>query len=131
MTLTTTLHEPVAILSLDGVLDAPAAKEFNAEAQAALHQGARHIVVDLADLKTVSDAGLTGLIRVARHVQKTGGRLALAAANAAVRENLDAVGLRRSFLIFSSVDAAEAELARDLPPSWPDRSQIAATSLCV
>jgi len=54
-------HVPVTVMHVDGNIDSSTHEAFQARAEEAIKDGARHILVDLAHTKFVSSAGLRAL----------------------------------------------------------------------
>lgn len=57
------------VLVLDGRLDAYGAAELDVKLQAAIQQGARDIIIDMADVRYINSSGLRILARAKRHYQ--------------------------------------------------------------
>jgi len=73
---------------------------------AARHLGADDLVVDLGDAETVDSTVLELLLRTARDLGATGGRLAVVSARPSLRRLLGLTLLHRAFGVHSTVDAA-------------------------
>jgi len=85
-------HGGVMLLALQGRLDNENAADFELVIQEALAGGARHLVLDLADLEYLSNAGLRALSRIAKSLNATATSLRVAGASAALRQVFDASG---------------------------------------
>lgn len=110
----------VVVLALAGRLDNDGADEFELAAQEALAGGARHLLVDLASLGYLSNAGLRALAATAKALEASAGTLRLCGPSASLRQVFEASGFGAVFEIDSDRSAA---LARH--PAARERTTLA------
>lgn len=109
MDVTVTVENDVAIITMDGHLDAlsaPHAKEAFREYGA----GAYHAVVDLAKVSFIDSSGLASLISGLKTFRAQGKQFRLAAVQPNVRQVLTLTMLDRAFDIVPDVRAAVASV---------------------
>ncbi len=75
-----------------------------------LNQGERRLVLDFSDLVYISSIGLRVLVLVAKNLEKTKGKLALAAPNQHIYEIFKIAGFTSIFPIYPTCDEAVANL---------------------
>ncbi|HVW85532.1 MAG TPA: STAS domain-containing protein [Bryobacteraceae bacterium] len=106
MQLVTDQFQEVRVVVIPGqTLDASNAKEFKAELNPLLTQGAR-IILDLSALKFVDSSGLGAMLSSLRQVSASGGDLKLCGMNRPVRALFELVRMHRVFEIFNTRDEA-------------------------
>jgi len=99
--------QKVYILRLAGTIDASATEGLDAEFTAAIDGGGQHFILDFSRVEYISSAGLRLMLKLRRAALEGGGRVKVAAARRAIRENvLDALGFSR--LVDLCVDVDEA-----------------------
>src|SRR5918998_2160835 len=98
----------VAVLHLQGELDADTAAELHATLAELLERPVPRIVVDLTDLKFCDSVGLSAFITSKQVIAARGGWLSFAGANPFLNRLMETVGLSRYFAIFPEVDDAIA-----------------------
>ncbi|GAA4594490.1 anti-anti-sigma factor [Actinoplanes octamycinicus] len=109
MRATITEHRPdVAVLHLQGELDADTAEQLRAALAGLLDRPVPRIVVDLTGLKFCDSIGLSTFVISKEVIAARGGWLSFAAANPFLTTLLETVGLNRYFAIFPEVDDAIA-----------------------
>lgn len=100
----------VAVLHLSGWLDGQAEEQLVAAVQLAKDNGARHVLLELGGINTITSAGLRGIqksFRILTPKGETGlGRLKLCNASPKVREVLSITGLLISVPMYESEDIA-------------------------
>jgi anti-anti-sigma factor len=100
----------VAILHLDGWLDAHSEGQLVDEVQKAKSGGATHVLIDLAGVSTITSAGIRGIQRSFALVTPKGesllGRLKLCCAQPPVYEVLNITGILISMPMYEGVDIA-------------------------
>lgn len=94
------------VVTVAGRLDAMTTPDFDACLAAAIDEGNRAFVVDLAQLDYISSAGLRGILLAAKRLRGLEGSLRFAGVRGAVREVFDLSGFGSLFLLADSVDAA-------------------------
>jgi stage II sporulation protein AA (anti-sigma F factor antagonist) len=90
-------HGGVLVLAPSGRLDNDSAVDFELAAQEMLEAGERHIVVDLARLNYISNAGLRVLGKLGKALRTPDTSLRLCGLSAAVRQVFDAAGAAAMF----------------------------------
>jgi anti-anti-sigma factor len=106
MTVECSRRGAVAVVKAAGRMDAESASQFDQACQGAIDGGAKHLVVDLADLQYVSSMGLRSFLSFAKILQKSGGKMALCGMKGLVKEVFDLTHLTPLFPMFDSVEAA-------------------------
>jgi len=99
----------VLVLMPGGRLDNESAVDFELIAQELLAAGERHLVVDLAQLNYISNAGLRVLANTAKALQGPASSLRLAGLGPQLRQVFDAAGFSAMFDIYSDRGTALAE----------------------
>jgi anti-anti-sigma factor len=97
-----------AVVALRGELDLASTPAVASHLLAAVATCGPWVIVDLAGLDDICQAGLGMLVRVREWVRQNGGDLALAAPRASVREILKVAGLADAFPVYPSVEHAFA-----------------------
>lgn len=98
----------VAVLHLQGELDADTANQLHSLLAGLLERSVPRIVVDLSDLKFCDSVGLSAFIISKQVIAVRGGWLRFAGANPFLMQLLETVGLSRYFAIFPAVADAIA-----------------------
>jgi len=96
----------VKIIGLRGRLDASSSPGVEQKLLNLLDQGERRLVLDFSELSYISSIGLRVLIAAAKSLEKTKGRLALAALNNHVREIFRIAGFTSIFSVYPTCDEA-------------------------
>lgn len=94
----------ITLVNARGKLDATSAPEVDGHISSLIKEGAQQVVLDMSGVEYISSAGLRALLGAAKHMQKAGGRLGLAAPPPHVRKILD---LARFSAIVPVFDTAE------------------------
>lgn len=79
-------QDPMAIVALNGRLDAAGAPELETRGKALIQEGSNRLLLDFAQVEYVSSAGLRSLLVLAKAVKSAGGALALCGLVPAVRD---------------------------------------------
>ena len=74
------------VVSVGGRLDAAGAPQLEAHGRAAIDDGAKKLLFDMAGVEYISSAGLRSLLVLAKAAKATGGSLALCGLVPAVKE---------------------------------------------
>ena len=96
----------VKVVGLCGRLDATTCPDVEKRLLTLVDEGEVRIAIDFSGLSYISSAGLRLLMLVAKRVQASGGRLALAALNDNVHEIFKISGLTQLFYMYQTVDEA-------------------------
>lgn len=99
-------HGGVLVVAPAGRLDNESAVDFELAAQELLNAGERHIVVDLAQLNYISNAGLRVLGKLGKALKTSDTSLRLCCLNASVRQVFDAAGAATMFDIRPDLERA-------------------------
>lgn len=102
-------HGGVLVLAPRGRLDNESAAAFELQIQEALGAGERHLVLDLAGLDYLSNAGLRALGRLAKSLNTPSTSLRLAGLSPALRQVLESAGVAVLFDIRANRAAALAD----------------------
>src|SRR5258706_14584744 len=95
----------VYLLAPVGRLDTDSASDLELALQDLDAAGAKHFVIDLAQIGYVSSAGLRVLTALAKSCE-SGGSLRLAGMNAQVKQGFDVAGFTKMFKIYADPKAA-------------------------
>ncbi len=100
----------VVVLALDGRLDLVSAQTLRTAVTETLTAGARHVVVDLADVAFLDSSGLGAMVAGLKAVRERGGELRIAAPGEQALTVLGITRLERVLRPFATVDDALAGL---------------------
>jgi anti-sigma B factor antagonist len=103
----------VKIIGLSGRLDAVTSPGVEERLVSILDQGEKRLIIDFSDLVYISSVGLRVLVWLAKNMQKTKGKLALAAPNKHIQEIFMIAGFTSIFSIYPNCDEAMAHLQAD------------------
>ena len=99
----------LAVLSLDGYLDAHTAPEFERAIQAEIDAGRVRLIVDAAQLKYTSSAGLGVFMSFIEEVREKGGDIKICGLVPKVKQIFDILGFQA---IYDMVDSRAAAVQR-------------------
>ncbi len=102
----------VRIVGLRGRLDASTTPPIEQRIAGLLDQGEKRLVFDLSELTYISSLGLRVLIVVAKSMQRTGGKLALAGLSDHIHEIFKIAGFTTVFSIYPNLEEAVAHCAK-------------------
>jgi anti-sigma B factor antagonist len=105
------LEGDVTVLSLDGYLDAHTAPEFERAVQAAIDAGQVRLVVDGAQLKYISSAGLGVFMSFIEEVRERGGDIKIGGLVPKVRQVFEILGFQAIYDILDTRAAAVRRFA--------------------
>lgn len=121
-------HDASVVLEIGGVLDTPAAREFEAQVRTAT-EGRRYLVIDLAGAELLTSACIRVLVTTHRRLKAAGGALWLCALNAHVTEVFTVAGLGHHFHTAVTREEALAQCLVEAPSapaeSPPRTSELA------
>lgn len=106
-------HAQAPVLEVAGVLDTPAARDFDREVQAAIGATGKFLVVDFSRVDLLTSACIRVLVTTHKRLKSAGGGLWLAALNTHVTEVFAVAGLAGHFL----TAATQAEALGKCQPS--------------
>ena len=97
--LTVSEHGGETVVGAAGELDVNTAPELREQLARLVNEGARRIVVDLADVSFVDSTALSVLVSALKRLRQADGDLQLAAPTPSVRRVFEITGLTRLFTI--------------------------------
>jgi len=112
MTLNEEKNGEVYILSLKGEIDREGARTFQDRVTQILDSGEQRLLIDFSEVTYINSPGLSVLILVAKRLEKSGGRFALAGVNDSIQKVLRISGLTSLFSIFPARSEALAALSK-------------------
>lgn len=112
--MTVSQHDGVCVVRASGRVDTVTARSFGERLGALIDDGARRLVIDLAQVAYISSAGFRALLVTTRRIEAADGRLALAGVAGEVRRLFEIAALVDLFPMHASADEAVAKLA---PPA--------------
>ena len=99
------------VLEVTGRLDSMTSGFLLDCIQGLIENGEKRVVLDLADLQTISSEGLAVLVRANTRLKKLGGKIALASVGGTVADVLRLVHFDRLFGLYPDVDEAAQAIA--------------------
>jgi len=99
----------VVVVAVKGRITSATYEDLSAEVDAALADGARKMLIDLAETEFISSAGLRELLTTAKRIRQLDGELRLASLSEGIREVFDISGLTTVLAIFPSCVEALAD----------------------
>jgi anti-anti-sigma factor len=109
MNITERVENGVTVFVLQGRIDTQGAVEMDKALQGAVAQGKHKMVLDMAEVRYISSAGLRTLADVLTKNKQANGDLKLAALNQRVKRVLEIIGFDNFFSIHEAVQDALAE----------------------
>ena len=103
----------VTVIGLRGRLDAQTCPAAEPRLVDLTNQSGQTLVLDFSEVSFVSSGGLALLLKVAKNVRETNGKLALAALSNYVHEVFEIAGFTSMFSIFPTCEDAVAHLKGD------------------
>lgn len=98
-------HPPFVVVSASGDLDMSAAPGLGRVLAGVVHDGARHVVVDLSDVGFVDSSGLAVLIRYRKLINAQAGQIRVVAPPN-VRRLFEITGMVEPLAVCDSLEAA-------------------------
>ncbi len=92
LTVTSRENAGVTLVKMRGSLSATTAEQGNHEMKKILDQGAKKVVINLADIDYISSGGIRVLILMCKQLTNVQGSMKIAAAKGMVKEVLEASG---------------------------------------
>lgn len=111
MQITTTRDADLALIRVEGSMDAISVADFDAEWKKVLEEGAGRIIVEKSGLKYISSAGLRGILMLAKTTKMKQVRLAFAGMRDMVYDMFKLSGFVTILSVYPDTDAARAALA--------------------
>jgi anti-anti-sigma factor len=106
MNITERAENDVTVFVLEGRIDTQGAIEMDAALQAAVAQGKHKMVLDMAEVRYISSAGLRTLADILTKNKQANGDLKLAALSPRVRRVLEVIGFDNFFSIHEAAQDA-------------------------
>lgn len=98
----------VAIISLEGAVDAHTAPQFEQAVQAAVDEGKNHIVVDCSKLTYISSAGLGVFMSFVEEVRDEGGDIKICGLSEKAKQPFEILGFESLFDFCDDAETAKA-----------------------
>ena len=111
LSLTTRPGRGCLIVQMSGVLDLATTPEVRSSLQQAMDDGARNVVLDLADVPLIDSTALGMIVWLHKQLLERGGQVGVAAARPVVLRVFELTSVDRLIRIYDSVEAAENGLA--------------------
>ena len=103
-------QEGMSILRLLGRLDSNTSPDFEKKVFEVIEDGTTRLIVDFEDLDYISSAGLRVLLKAAKSVKRSDGKIILCSMKDYIKEVFEIAGFVALFPIVSTVDSALKEL---------------------
>ena len=104
-------QDAVYIFRLLGRLDSNTSPAFEKKIISAIEEGESTVVVDFESLDYISSAGLRVLLKAAKQLKKSEGRIHLCSMKDYIKEVFDIAGFTTFLPVYSSLDDAVKEMA--------------------
>jgi anti-sigma B factor antagonist len=102
-------QKDISILRLLGRLDSNTSAAFEEEIFGVIGHGAKSLVVDFGELDYISSAGLRVLLKAAKEIKRSEGKIVLCSMNDYIKEVFEIAGFVTIFPIFANKDSAIEE----------------------
>ena len=99
-----------AVVATSGRLDAAGAPALEAQCKTLIQEGAKRLLLDMAQVEYISSAGLRSLLVLAKAMKASGGTMVLCNLTAAVREVMEISGFDNILSLAADRSAAMALL---------------------
>ena len=109
MNITERVENGITVFVLEGRIDTEGAVDLDLALQAAVSEGTHKMVLDMAEVRYISSAGLRTLADVFTKNREAGGDLKLAALNPRVTRVLRIIGFDKFFSMYDTLEAAIAD----------------------
>lgn len=101
-----TMRNNVSIFRLKGRLDSNTSQEFENKIFGAIQSGSRSMIIDFETLDYVSSAGLRVILKAAKELKHSGGKILLCSMESYIREVFEIAGFDSFIPIFPTLDEA-------------------------
>ncbi|MCL6670228.1 MULTISPECIES: STAS domain-containing protein [Streptomyces] len=108
-------REDVALITVQGYLDADTATEFQHHLANQLHHGRRHFLLDLAEVPFMDSSGMNIILRVYQEARVLPGSVHIISPTPAVRRILDLTGVSLTVPVSESTEEALALVDQPQP----------------
>jgi anti-sigma B factor antagonist len=109
MNITERVENGITVFVLEGRIDTEGAVDMDLALQVAVSEGKHKMVLDMAEVRYISSAGLRALVDVFTKNREAGGDLKLAALNPKVMRVFQIIGFDKFFSIYDTLEAATAD----------------------
>ncbi|MFB3925635.1 MAG: STAS domain-containing protein [Syntrophales bacterium] len=106
MEITLRKENTVNVISAQGRMDAVSAPDFDNFLEKLLSTGETNFIIDCKNLEYISSAGLQSILKAAKKLETTGGRILLCNLQGAVKDVFEISGFDSIFEIYDSPEAA-------------------------
>ena len=106
MEITLRKENAVNVISAQGRMDAVSAPDFDNFLEKLLSTGETNFIIDCKHLEYISSAGLQSILKAAKKLETTGGRILLCNLRGAVKDVFEISGFDSIFEIYDSSEAA-------------------------
>lgn len=106
MNITHTRQDALALVRVEGRLDAAAAPAAEKQLADLVAAGARAVALDGSALEYISSAGLRVLLSLTKKIKAAGGRIALGGLQPQVKEIIEIAGFSSIMPVFSTAEEA-------------------------
>lgn len=96
----------VLVFICSGRVDSNTAQSLQATVIGRIQEGADHVVMDLADTKYISSAGLRVILMAGKQIKAAGGTFVLCGMQPSVRDVFEVTGFLRLFTVTETRDEA-------------------------
>ena len=102
---------PIAIIHVQGELDALAGPQLEGDANQAIESGVTHCIIDMTGASFIDSIGVGALIRAHRAANARGSVVCLAGPKGMIAQLIRVTQLNRIFPVYSTLDEARAAAA--------------------
>lgn len=99
-----TRQHGILVLGLKGRLDSTTSEDFEKTLLGSVRQGETRLVLDFEELEYISSAGLRVLLKAAKEVKSSEGRIALCSVRDYIKEIFEMSGFVSFFPIHSTIE---------------------------
>jgi anti-sigma B factor antagonist len=111
MLITETRQGDIVVLAVEGRLDSNTSDQFEKQLFGMVEQGEARFVIDFGGLDYISSAGLRVLLKAAKELKKTDGRLCLCSLRDYVREVFEMSGFATFLPIHATLEMSLESLS--------------------
>jgi anti-sigma B factor antagonist len=101
-----TKQDNISIFKLNGRLDSNTSPEFENKIFEAIQSGSRSMIIDFKALDYISSAGLRVILKAAKELKRSGGRILLCSMESYIKEVFEVAGFDSFIPIVSTLDEA-------------------------
>jgi anti-sigma B factor antagonist len=109
MNITERVGNDITVFALEGRIDTEGAIDMEVTLQAAVSDGRHKMVLDMAEVRYISSAGLRTLADVLTRNQESGGDLKLVGLSPKVMRVFQIIGFDKFFSFYATAEAAIAD----------------------